>query len=266
VTSTRPTWFSIDPESIADAAPRPGLRLDDGTLVATEAGRTVEILPVAAVPAAFGGAARHNVANALAAAGLARAMGLTFDAIREGLGGFDAGGGSNPGRGQARTIGGVHVIVDFAHNPHGMTAMVCMARALTATRRHVVLGQAGDRDDDAIAALVDAAAALEPARVVIKELRSYLRGRPEGEVPRLIEARLRGHGIGADRIARADGDLDAARIALEGARAGDLVLLFTHAERRAVEALLARLEADGWVAGRPSEIGGTGPWPSAGRS
>lgn len=258
-TATRPAWFSL--EAKAGGAPAGGARtlhVERGAIVCIEPHRRLELGDVASIPATLGGAADHNVANALAAAGLALGLGVAPEGIRRGLEAFDPASGANPGRGQLRTIGGVRVVVDFAHNPHGMAAMVRMARALPARRRHLVLGQAGDRDDASIAALAAAAAALDPARVVIKEMREYLRGRPEGEVPRLLEGKLRACGIGHERIAFADGDVEAARVALSGAQAGDLVLLFTHADRAAVEGLLTRLHATDWRPGQPIERSAAG--------
>jgi UDP-N-acetylmuramyl tripeptide synthase len=45
-------------------------------------------------------------------------------------------------------LGGITAIVDFAHNPHGLAALTGMVAAMDARRRAIVIGQAGDRDDD----------------------------------------------------------------------------------------------------------------------
>ena len=49
---------------------------DDGTLVEIAAGKRRRIVAAAEIPATLGGLARHNVANALAAAAGARALGF----------------------------------------------------------------------------------------------------------------------------------------------------------------------------------------------
>jgi len=250
-----PAWFSAaGPGGAAGerlaAAPRAAW-LEDGVIVVREEGASRWSVPVDAVPATFGGAARHNVANALAAVLAACALGWSRDAIAAGLAAFEPSAAGNPGRGNARTIGGVRVIVDFAHNPHGMAAMVDLALALPARRRHVVLGQAGDRDDAAIRTLVREAWRLGPARVVVKEMSTYLRGRAPGEVAALIEAELRALGAGAAAVAHASGEVEAAREALRGAAEGDLVLLLVHSDRGSVMDWLDRLEKSGWHAGTP---------------
>ena len=58
---------------------------DDGWLVEQEGEKSRRIMPAADIPATIGGLARHNVANALAAAGGARALGFTIAQVRAGL-------------------------------------------------------------------------------------------------------------------------------------------------------------------------------------
>src|SRR6185436_1517211 len=95
------------------------------------------------IPSALAGTARHNLANALAAIAVASALDLPLAAITRGLASF-AGAAANPGRSNLWSVNGARVIVDFAHNPHGLRAMVEMARGLEARRRGLVVGQAGD--------------------------------------------------------------------------------------------------------------------------
>ena len=115
------------------------------------------------------------------------------------------------------------MLVDFAHNPHGMRAMVAAAGALPAERRLVVLGQAGDRDDEAIRELARAAWELRPDLVVVKEMPEYARGRDPAEVPRILCDELRTLGARPETLAHAANDLESLRRALEWARAGDAI-------------------------------------------
>jgi UDP-N-acetylmuramyl tripeptide synthase len=113
-----------------------------------------------------------------------------------------------------------------------------MAAAMPARRRGVVIGQAGDRDDDAIAEFARAAWAMRPDHVFIKEMESYWRGRTRGAVPAVIERALRESGARSEGLSHHDTELDAVRAALDWARPGDLLLLTVHADREAVFALL----------------------------
>ena len=212
--------------------------LEWGRLVVKSSGGKVALAEVAEIPITLGGAAKYNVANALAAIGVARQLGLNAAAIGEGLRRFESTPESNPGRLNEFSIGGARIILDFAHNPHGVEALLRMGAALPAKRRLVTIGQAGDRDDESIRHLAAAAWAAKPDRVLIKAMTDYNRGREEGEVANLLETELRSLGARDDHLARTDSELDTARAALEWAQPGDLVLLIVHSHRDEVVALL----------------------------
>ena len=72
----------------------------------------------------MGGAARHNIANALAAGALTDALGIELDDIGKGL--VSMGQEQNPGRCNVYDIKGARVLVDFAHNPHAFQALFDM--------------------------------------------------------------------------------------------------------------------------------------------
>ena len=208
--------------------------------------RRESLLPLADAPITLGGAARHNVANLLAATLLGAQLGFDAAALAGGMRAFRGSSAENPGRGNVVTIGGVTLIVDFAHNPDSVKAMLELAQALPAKRRLLVIGQAGDRDDHAIAEFARAAAAYRPDRIVIKEMTKYLRGREPGVIPALLEREFLAAGIAPDAIVRTGSELEALDHALSWARRGDLLLLLTHAERARVLKRLAEMERDGW--------------------
>ncbi|HZF07891.1 MAG TPA: Mur ligase family protein [Thermoanaerobaculia bacterium] len=230
------TWFSLDPTHLA--AGGEAVLLDGETLVLARSGRRDVVTTLAEVPIAHGGAARYNVANALAAIGLAAALGLPIPAMAAGLAGFTPTPEDNPGRANLFERNGVRILLDYAHNPHGLAALLELARALPAERRLILLGQAGDRDDAAIRELARTAWSLQPDRVVLKELPAMLRGRQPGEVPALLEAELRRLGAPPEKLERAGSDVEAVERALAWARSGDLLVLLVHTDR---EAILARL-------------------------
>jgi UDP-N-acetylmuramyl tripeptide synthase len=249
----RVLWCTLDPADARVRAHREAGHdaawLEDGWLRLAHAGRVERVLAVDAVPIAFGGAARYNLRNALGAIGAAAALGLPLAAIRDGLASFAPSPKANPGRANVWDLGGCTAIVDFAHNPHGMEALVETVAALPARRRAVVLGQAGDRDDASIRALARSAMAMRPDHVFVKEMERLLRGRAAGEVPAILAAEFAAAGLPAERLSRHADELDAVRAALAWARPGDVLLLPTHAERAAVIALLEALAAAGWRPG-----------------
>jgi len=186
----------------------------------------------------------------LGAIAVGSALGLPIVAMASGLRKFRGSPADNPGRGNRFDLGGVGVLVEFAHNPHSFRALFETAAALPAARRLILVGHAGDRTDEAIRELARVAWQSRPDRVVIKEMHEYLRGRAEGEIPALFEEELRRLGAPPEAIGRAGSELEAVRQALGWARPGDLLLLTIHAHREEVLDLLKRLQDRGWAPGQ----------------
>jgi cyanophycin synthetase len=246
-------WFTLDPANPIVRAHVAGggtAALLDGTaVVLIERGNRTVLASADTVPIALGGAARHNLANALAAAAAAGALGIDPGAIRRALERFGRSPEDNPGRANLIELGGVHLFLDYVHNPHGMAALAAALERYPARRRLVLLGQAGDRDDASIRELARAALALRPDRVVLKEMDAYLRGRAPGDVTRLMSSALIDAGYPGEAIAAAPTEVDAVRTALAWAEPGDLLVLAVHQDRRAVMAFLDSLRGTGWAAG-----------------
>ncbi len=248
-------WFSLDPENQLVAAHvarggRAAVADQEGLKLLKPGGSTL-VARTSEVPMTMGGAARHNVANALAAILAAEALDIPLESIGDTLRRFGGDPGDNPGRANLFEVGGAKVVIDYAHNPDGMRALAAATDGIPARRRLVLLGQAGDRSDAAIRDLARAAMALRPDQVVAKEMDRYLRGRAPGEVPGLIADEFRQLGLGADQVTCGGVEVEAAREALAWARPGDLLIFALHQDREAVVALLDRLRDAGWRAGEP---------------
>lgn len=238
------SWFSLDPENpvlrTQLGVGGPAAFLDGDELVLVTVGERRTVARVGEIPAAFGGAARHNVANALAAIALAATQHLPLEAMAAGLRAFASSPEDNPGRANLFERDGARILVDYAHNPHGVEALLPLAATLPAERRLLLIGQAGDRDDDALRGLVRAAWPFRPDFVVVKELPEMLRGREPGEVPAVLVDEFRKLGMAPEAIVRTDSELEGVKRALEWARAGDVLLLLVHTEREAVMEMLKR--------------------------
>ena len=244
------SWFGVDRATplvaAALAAGGDAAFVDDGTLMLAQGGRPLRLARLDAVPITCGGAARYNVSNALAAlltaailSGLPAARTITPETIADALAAFGSP-VTNPGRGNLYDVDGVRVLVDYGHNPHGLLALAGMVDALGGSRRLVVVGQAGDRGDEAIRELARAAWRLAPSRVVLKELPTLYRGRAPGEVRRVLAAEFARLGLPPEELEQAMTEPEALERALRWARPGDLIVMLTHEDRPAV---MARLEA-----------------------
>ena len=229
-------WFSLHAENktVGEHLEAGGTAcvLDDQDLLLRHGATSELICRHSDIPLTLGGAARHNVANALAAAALSWCLGATRDDIRRGLTSMTQ--GENPGRSNLYDIAGRKVLVDFAHNPHAMRAVFEMAQALRAERRVLCFGQAGDRPDELIRELVREAWAIGLDRVIVSELADYYRGREPGAVYALIQDELLRCGANRSQIAHFDEELDSLAAAMAWAQPGDLVIMLALGDSAAV--------------------------------
>lgn len=227
-----------------------GAFVQNGVLQVAIGGTWHAVGAVADFPCTLRGTARHNIENLAAAAAAASASGLPLAAIAETLHRFGGDATDNPGRLMPRVVGGVSLLIDYAHNPEGMAALCATAAALPATRRLLLLGQAGNREDSELRALARASwQALAFDRVILKEMPELLRGRAPGVVTAVMHEALVAAGAPVGCLEVAPSEYAGVEAALMWARPGDVLVLGIHAERERVLRLLDALESRAWQAG-----------------
>jgi cyanophycin synthetase len=194
---------------------------EDGWLVEASGRRTSALLPVGDVAGSFDGKADYMIANALAAAAAARALGVPASMVAHGLRTFDPH-RCNPGRGCSFRIEETPVVVDYAHNPAAVAAVGALLRRVWGRNGVAAVTLPGDRCDDLV---MDTAREVARCfdRVVVYEDED-LRGRRSGEMTRLIIDGLTD--ARPDVRIRTAGDLkDAVGMALGLATPGEPLLL-----------------------------------------
>jgi cyanophycin synthetase len=255
-------FFSLDEGSAVVRRHRAGggraYVIRRGWLVEANGERETRIVEIGQVPIAIGGLARHNVANALAAAAGARGLGATIEQVHDGLADFRPSAERSPGRLNLYRLGARVVIVDFAHNEAGVTAILDVAEGIAAGGAGraapitAIIGTAGDRPDDTLRG-IGRIAAQRAQRVAIKQTLNYLRGRtPESVVGEILAGVRAGGGNVAD-VPIYQSETEALRAELNGsggnARSGRrpdsprVIVLMCHEERDSVFELLAKLGA-----------------------
>ncbi len=160
-----------------------------------------------------------NVSNAVAAGEAALSLGVVASAIREGLEAVPA----LPGRFEVVSVEGFTVIVDFAHTPGSLTALLRSARSLLTpgARLSVVFGCGGDRYEGKRAEMGRLAADLSDRVFVTTD-------NPRSEDPsQIAEAILRGarEAAGTAEIKLELDRRKAIWAALESAAEGEIVLI-----------------------------------------
>ncbi|MDP9133777.1 MAG: Mur ligase family protein [Actinomycetota bacterium] len=251
-------WFAHDADLPLLAAHRQaggataGVRA--GRLVLARHGTENDLGAIDAMPLAAGGHSLFNVSNLATAALGAAGLGVEPATIAAVFARFGADPADNAGRLMRYELGGLNLIVDFAHNPTALAGLVDFAQHLrSGGRLALLLGQAGNREDTDIDRLAAVAAAARPDFIVVKELTSYLRGRGSGEVPAILRGALARAGVAEASIADAGDEDDAVHKALAWARPGDVLVLPLHSKdgRSHALALIEKLRREGWRAGRP---------------
>ncbi|MEP6632102.1 MAG: Mur ligase family protein, partial [Lapillicoccus sp.] len=198
--------------------------------------RSMQLAWTHLLPSTFNGAARFNVANALAATGAAFAAGAPLHDIRQGLRTFTTSYYLSPGRMNLVDVDNVEVFIDYCHNPAGMRAIGDFVETYTAqsagrqdlgkASRIGMIGAAGDRRDDDMREL-GAVAARHFDVIVVRE-DDRLRGRKPGETAALV--------VDGVRAAMADGarcrqvevvldEIDAVNHVMARSNPGDLVVM-----------------------------------------
>src|SRR6478609_9291624 len=204
-------WFSMEPpgskvrEFIDEQCRRGGRAVvleptDKGDMIVIRHGRrAMQLAWTHLLPATFGGAAKMNVANALAAAGAAFAAGAPLHDIRQGLRTFTTSYYLSPGRMNLLDVQGVEVIVDYCHNPAGMRMLGDFVESyagqktgqadLGKSSRIGMIGAAGDRRDEDMREL--GAIAADHFDVIVVREDAHLRGREKGVAAELVAEGIR---------------------------------------------------------------------------
>jgi cyanophycin synthetase len=230
-------------------------------MVLRHATRTLPLLYTHLIPATFGGRARMNVANALAAAAAAWAAGAHLHDIRQGLRTFTTSFFQAPGRLNEVELNGFKLILDYCHNVDGMRRLSEFVQAYAHDggvpgtdgegheRAIGVIGIPGDRRDEDQREYGRLAAQAFDSILVRED--ANLRGRPAGESARNVLSGVeKGQREGA-RTEKAEAVLDeltAARQALAMAKPGDLIVMCVDDAAAVYREAMAANKARGRVA------------------
>ena len=241
-------WFSMDEpgtevRDMIDAHCRRGGKAlvlnpsERGEMIVVKHGpREMQLAWTHLLPATFGGRARMNVQNCLAAAAAAFATGAPLHDIRQGLRSFSTNYYLSPGRLNEVDVNGVNVIVDYCHNAPGMLMLgdfvdrvgesLESAHDLARPSRIGVIATAGDRRDEDMRELGAIAARHFDVVVVREDL--ALRQRERGEVAGLVTEGVRqamSDGARCKQVEEVLDEIEAVRHALSRANRGDLVVI-----------------------------------------
>jgi cyanophycin synthetase len=212
----------------------------------------IDLGAITEMPLSMNGSARYNIENLAAAACIAFSLGVYSAAIKTTMASFGSQNSHNPGRLQRWKMGGANVLIDYAHNPEGLHGFLSIVQSQRSSGRFaLLLGQAGNREDDDIRELAKVAASFEPDFVVLKDIDGFIRGREPGEVAAILQSALVEHGVPVGSITIQLDEVEAVRTILAWAKEGDMLALPIHSTtgRAEVEVLMQTISKTTWHVG-----------------
>ncbi|UOQ71989.1 cyanophycin synthetase [Hymenobacter cellulosilyticus] len=175
-------------------------------------------------PITFGGRATFNIENSLAAALACYCYGFDRDDIKQAMRTFVPSAAKTPGRMNVYKFPNFEVIVDYAHNTHGVEKFAEFLNATEATRKVGVVSGLGDRRDEDTLSFSRVVGSVFD-EVVLRQDRD-LRGKTKEELKEIMM-----HGLRLDKpelpITYIEDEMDAIDHVLNTAQPGSVVVLFT---------------------------------------
>ncbi|WP_234733839.1 cyanophycin synthetase [Tellurirhabdus bombi] len=220
--------FSLHPnnERILAHCQQGGLAaiLENGYITLVSGSDRILLEQVNNIPLAFGGNAPFMIENILAATLGAYCQQVSVEQLAQGLRTFIPSASNTPGRMNLFQFNDFTILVDYSHNPHGLSALGAYLNQTTATRK-VGIVAAGLFDE------------------IIIRLDEDLRGRSEENIVELIQ-----QGISAARVAKPTvvipEELKALDYAIRHAQAGSLIVHLTEKISKSIEIISGFMELE----------------------
>jgi len=141
------------------------------------------------IPLTFDGKAEFNIANVLGAVMACFVRDFRIEDVRQALQTFVPSPAQTPGRLNIFRFKNFTVLLDYAHNAHGMIAIGKLVNKIDASRKIGIIAGVGDRrDEDTIALAGEAAKVFD--EIIIRQDKN-LRGRSDQEIIDLLTTGIR---------------------------------------------------------------------------
>ncbi len=207
----------------------------DNQIVLAEGQRAEVLTTLEHVPLTYGGRIAFQVENVLAACAAVWSLHLPLDILRTGLASFRGDTQQVPGRFNVFHVGTAIVLVDYAHNPSALTALVEALAAFPHRRRCLVFAPPRDRRPADVLAM---------GRTIGDSFERIILYHDPDDLSALLR-----HGIATGKrqpeIHAMPGELDAIEMALTDLRPDDLLVLGVESIEEALAFVQARLPGQG---------------------
>lgn len=210
--------------------------IENNQVVIAKEGKTIQFGELSEIPLTQNGTARFMIDNVLAAVAAAYSYGIPAEQISTALKTFVPGYETTPGRMNLFEFRDFKVLVDYAHNPHGLLAMKDYLAHIGAARKIGIVAGIGDRRDADIVELAATAATMFDHIIIRQE--HGLRGRTIEEINRLMIQGIESAGTGVtfDTVPE---ETQAIRHALNMAQQDDFVVALSDEYHKVIEVIMA---------------------------
>ena len=153
---------------------------ENGYITIQKGGWKIRVDKVVNIPLTFGGKAEFNIANVLPAVLAAYLSDFKIEDIKQALETFIPSPALTPGRMNIFQFHNFTVMVDYAHNAHGMSAIGKFVDKVDASKKVGLIAGVGDRRDEDTIALGEQAAKVFDEIIIRQD--KHLRGRTEQQI------------------------------------------------------------------------------------
>lgn len=176
--------YALDPSNkrIVDHCAKGGLAAvyEHGYITLLKGTWKIRVEQVTNIPITFSGMAEFNIQNVMAATLAAYVRDFKIEDIKQALQTFVPGAAQTPGRMNMFHFKNFTVMLDYAHNTHGMQALGKMVKAVDAPYKVGIIAGVGDRRDEDLMALGEESAKIFD-EIIIRQDRNT-RGRSAEEI------------------------------------------------------------------------------------
>ena len=163
------------------------------------------------IPITLEGRAVFNIYNVLASVLAAHAVGCTTEQIKNTLFTFSNNAKDTPGRVNMFRIKNSHVLIDYAHNPHGLRAIGALISSYKDQQKIGIITGVGDRREEDIIAYGKIAGEL--FEIIIIRIDKDTRGRSSEDIAHLLKAGVQDSGHNP-HILKIDDEVEALEYAI----------------------------------------------------
>ena len=214
---------------------------ENGYLLIRKGNHIIPIEEAVNIPITFGGKADFNIANALAASLAAYTNGISLNVIQQALRTFVPSVETTPGRLNIFEFTNFQLLLDYAHNPHGVKALGKFVKSFQEARKVGVITGVGDRRDEDIIALGEEAARIFDEIVIRHD--DDLRGRAAQEIDTLLTIGIKNINASIPIVYHTN-ECKAVEFAISRAHPGDLVVVLIDDVSDAVNCITRQQQLD----------------------